>query len=338
MNLKEKIIILVQMIIVILVTNFMVLFNSVKAVSVTDISQVDLKSGGYCGKLLKRNGIVLKTYYVEYTHDGKSYPAYCLDQTLHGVSDELSYFVTPNGKINDLALWRIIINGYPYKTISELGVANKEEAFAATKQAIYCHLCGFQLSDYEAIGEAGERTLNALYKIVTNAQNSTETQATNTIEIKAENKEWIEDEKDSKYLYKVYSVSSNASNLDYEIEVIDEMPEGSKIVKVDGTESKKFSSKEKFKVMLLKDNLTKDGKFKLNIKTEVKTKPVIYGASPNAEWQNYALTAYMYEDCKTVLEDTYKKQEKPKVPEKPKTPETPKSEEPKVKILPVTGM
>ena len=78
-------------------------------------------------------------------------------------------------------LWKIIINGYPYKTIEELGVANKEEAFTATKQAIYTYIHRNQLSDYEAIGEAGQRTLNALYKIVNDANNSTEVQISNKV-------------------------------------------------------------------------------------------------------------------------------------------------------------
>ena len=85
--------------------------------------------------------------------------------------------------IKDVGLWRIIINGYPYKSLEELGVANKEEAFTATKQAVYCYIHGNQLQDYEAIGEAGERTLNAMHKIVNAAQNSNETKISSTIQI-----------------------------------------------------------------------------------------------------------------------------------------------------------
>ena len=66
--------------------------------------------------------------------------------------------------IQDVGLWRRIVNGYPYKSIQELGVANKEEAFTATKQAVYCYLHENTPEDYEPIGEAGQRTLNALKK------------------------------------------------------------------------------------------------------------------------------------------------------------------------------
>lgn len=337
MTIKYKVIMSTLMVVIILITNFMMVQNSVRAVSLIEVPQIELRFKGLCDQLLKYKGVIVKTSFVEYSYNGATYPAYCLDKTLKGVSDDLNYSVGINNKIEDLGLWRVIINGYPYKSLAELGVANEQEAFTATKQAIYCYLFENMPGDYEAIGEAGARTLNALNMIVMNGQNSTETQKTNSIEIKPESSQWLEDTENSKYLYKIYSLSSNASNLDYEIEVKGEMPEGSKITKLDGTENKKFSSNEKFKIMLLKESLVEDGNFQLNVKTEVKTKPIIYGASPNASWQNYALTAYMYEDAQTIYEDTYKKQEKPKIPETPKIPEidNPKEE---VKILPVTGM
>ena len=90
----------------------------------------------------------------------------------HGVTDGFSYSVSVNEAITDVNLWRIIINGYPYKSIQELGCNNKQEAFTATKQAIYCYIHGNNPNDYQAIGEAGQRTLNALNKILQDAKNS----------------------------------------------------------------------------------------------------------------------------------------------------------------------
>ena len=342
MKLKLKLITALLIIAVTIIMNNIVILNSVKAANLEQISQIDLHYGGMCEQLLKYKGVIVKTTYVEYYGDnGINYPAYCLDKPLPGVTDELEYTVSTTTRINDLGLWRTVINGYPYKSLEELGVADTDEAFTATKQAVYCYLYENEPDDYEAIGEAGERTLNALKKIVSDAQNSTETINTNNVEIKAESKNWTDDEKDNKYISKIYSVKSDVKHLDYEIEVKGTLPEGSKITKLDGTETSKFSEKENFKIMLPKEKLTEDGKFTLNIKTEVKTKPVLYGASPSADWQNYALTAYMFEDATNKYTDTYTKIEKPKEPEKPKTPETPKIQKEiteEVKILPVTGM
>lgn len=339
MNLKQKIVISLLTITIILSMNFIMIINSVKAANLTEISQIELHSRGMCGQLLKYKGIIVKTAYVEYTYNGKSYPAYCLDKSLTGISSELAYSVGINRKIEDLGLWRTLINGYPYKTLSELGVANEEEAFTATKQAVYCYLFENTPSDYEAIGEAGQRTLNALNLITSNAEKSKEVQGLGTVTVIPDNNEWTEDTKDKKYVSKVYKINSNISHMNYEITTIEDMPEGSKITNLDGEEIDKFYGQDKFKIMLLKDKLNHDGTITLNIKTEVKTKPVIYGASPNSEWQNYALTGYMYEDATCKFEDIYRKIEKPEEPENiteivPKPEKKPKES----KILPVTGM
>lgn len=336
MNLKQKGIIALIVTIVILLTNFLILINSVKAANITEIPQIELHSRGNCGQLLKYKGVIVKTTYVEYTYNGKNYPAYCLDKTLPGITSELIYSVGTNKKVEDLGLWRTVISGYPYKSLSELGVASEEEAFTATKHAIYCYLFENTPSDYEAIGEAGQRTLNALNKIVIDGQDSQEMQSSNEIKISPLEDEWIEDENDSNYIFKTYSIKSITNNLDYEVEVEGDMPNGSKVTNLNGIESNTFSSNEKFKVMLLKDSLTDDGSFTLKIKTEVKTKPVIYGASPNSSWQNYALTGYMYEDVNSTFEDTYKKIDKPNKPEEPIISQ--KEEKEEIKILPITGM
>ncbi len=303
----KKSIIAITLIIALLILNTGLMINCVKAANVQEISQVDLHSTGYCGQLLKYKGVIVTTYYVEYTLNGVSYPAYCIDKTLQGVEDGFSYAVTPNGVINDIGLWRTIINGYPYKSIEELGVANEKEAFFATKQAIYCYLYENTPQDYEAIGEAGQRTLNALYKIVTDAQNSTETQATTRVSVNTQDKTWEQDKTNKSYVSKTYSFTSNASHTDYNIQLNGDVPEGTIITNTQGIETNKFSGTDKFKIMIPIQNLKQDGTFKIDVTTQVKTKPVIYGASPNAGWQNYALTAYMYEDANTSYTDTYNK-------------------------------
>ena len=340
MNIKRKIIIAITLTIITFLVNIITFANCVKAASLKEISQIELHSRGYCGQLLKYKGVIVKVTYVEYIHNGKNYPAYCLDKTLPGITDELVYSVGTTKNIEDIGLWRTVINGYPYKSLTELGVATEEEAFTATKHAIYCYLFENEPSDYEAIGEAGQRTLNALNKIIANTQNSKENQGKALIQINSESDEWSEDESNSKYVFKTYSIKSTTGNLEYKVDFEGETPKGSKITKLNGTENNVFSSKEKFKVMLLKESLTEDGSINLKISTEVKTKPVIYGASPNSSWQNYALTGYMYEDAKEVFEDTYKKVEKPIEPEKPDEKVTTNKDNPeeKVKILPVTGM
>ena len=105
-------------IIAITLLNSILVFNSVKAVN---LNSTNIISGGDCGDLLIYKGIHVKTYYAYYSKDGKQYPAYCLDKTKQGVKDGLSYSVSVQDAISDVKLWRIIINGNPYKAIQELG-------------------------------------------------------------------------------------------------------------------------------------------------------------------------------------------------------------------------
>ena len=127
----------------VLIFNSLGFLNSVYA---ANINAANVHPIGDCGQLLKYRGIVVKSNYVEYVNGDEHYPAYCLDKTKAGAEGE-GYTVSVQDAIRDVGLWKVIINGYPYKTIGELGVANKEEAFLATKQSVYCYIHGNNLSD-----------------------------------------------------------------------------------------------------------------------------------------------------------------------------------------------
>src|SRR5699024_10310410 len=81
------------------------------------------------------------TTYTTYTEGGKEYPAYCINSEYPGVGELPDYTVDVNATLTevlgDVRVWRTIINGFPYKSASELGVANDMEAFQATKMAVY---------------------------------------------------------------------------------------------------------------------------------------------------------------------------------------------------------
>ena len=275
------------------------------------ISNANVYSIGDCGSLLTYKGTPVKVSYVEYVENGVHYPAYCMDKTKPG-AETGEYTVSVQDAIQDVGLWRRIINGYPYKTIEELGVANKEEAFTATKQAIYCYIHGNQLSDYGAIGEAGARTLNAMAQIIQNADNSTETKISSTITIEKVSEEWKQDEIDKNYAYKTYQVTAGAEIENYKITIQKENAEdigGIKITDEQNQEKSEFAPNEKFKVLIPIKNMTEKGTIKLSVEAKVKTKPVLYGMAPDSNYQDYALTAAMYEDGSGNIKDTYTKNE-----------------------------
>lgn len=262
-------------------------------------------------------GIVLKSEYAQYVQDGISYPAYCLDREKQGVNGQISYNVSINEKIADLGLWRIIINAYPYKSLQELGCATKEEAFMATKQAVYCYIHGNNVNDYSAIGEAGQRTLNALHKIINDAAKSTETQISNKVDIIKEDKQFTIDSKQPEYVYKLYSIKAKTTISNYQItlnKIGEKLPEGIKVTDVNNNIKTEFSPNEIFKILIPIRNLTETTDFEIKVTTKINNKPVLYGRAPNSSNQDYALTAVTYEDAEGGITDTsYKNETKLKI-------------------------
>ncbi len=297
----------ILVILIILLLNGLTLVNSVNASN----QSLYIHATGDCGELLTYKGIVVKANYVGYTKDGVSYPAYCMDKTKVGADDK-GYNVSVKDSIKDVALWRIIINGYPYKSTKELGAANKEEAFVATKQAIYCYIHGNNISDYAPIGTAGQRTLKAMKKILEDAKNSKETKISSTIKIDKNYEKWKQDKINKNYLSKTYVVSAGANIKNYKITLSREKGKdlgGLKLTNEKNEENTEFAPNEKFKIMIPIKSIKEAGKFDLKVEAQIATKPILYGTAPNSGLQDYALTAAAYEDGNGNIQDEYPKNE-----------------------------
>lgn len=280
------------------------LFYSSQAIQ---LNAVNIRSGGDCGSLLTYKGIVVKAYYAYYEANGTTYPAYCLDKSKSGVTDQISYEVSVQEAIHDVGLWRYVVNGYPYKTIQELGCQTKEEAFTATKQAIYCYVHGNQVQDYAAIGEAGQRTLTALKQIVTEATQSQETQIDHTIRIQRIAEGFQPDSIDQHYLSQTYEIKSSGQTASYQVLLTkqDEGLEGIRVTNLANETTMNFSSGEKFKVLIPIEQLKQAGKFELQVQTSLLSKPVFYAKPQNSNYQDYALTAAMYEETSEGILEEY---------------------------------
>lgn len=305
---KDKIKFIAVLSVLFTIFNTSILLNSVHA---ENISSANVYGVGECGDLLTYKGVTVKVSYVEYNHNGTTYPAYCLDKTKPG-AETTPYAVSVQNMIQDVGLWRRIINGYPYKSVQELGVANREEAFTATKQAVYCYIHGNNPDDYGAIGEAGERTLNAMKKIINNAQNSSESKLSSTITINKNIDEWKQDNIDKNYVSKKYSVSAKSNVSSYKITISKEDSSdlgGIKLTDEKNNEKNEFKSNESFKILVPIKNMKENGKIIIKAEAEVETKPILYGAAPDGGYQDYALTAATYENGTGKTNDEYQKNE-----------------------------
>lgn len=266
-----------------------------------NINQANLYSKGRCQALLRNSqsgGEIIVTK-VFYKNEGKEYPAYCLNVELGGVGEYGEYSVSINEAVKNQLVWRVITNGYPYKSIESLGLANEDEAYTATKQAVYCVLYDYDQNDFEKyvpIGEAGQRTLNAMKNIVSKARNSNDTKEDAQIRISSID-EW-KLEKDKAYVSKNFKISSECNIKDYKITIIGENDKDIKMTK---------NKQNEFKIIMPVKLLEKDGKFEINVEGNLETKPVLYGKASDSNRQDYALAGEMYEGGSGNLKVDYHK-------------------------------
>ena len=287
---------------IIAITNIALLINTVQAVE--EGGQITIYTKGYFDRIIKKDEIIVKTAHAVYQENGKEYPVYCLDRELHGVGDYIAtYDVTNQGKLTDLGLWRVIINGYPYKTPEQLGASDEQEAYTATKQAIYCYIYQTRLEQYSAINDAGVRVINAMTTILENAKKSTEDFNNTNIET-FQSEKWEVDEIDDKYISKQYEIKSNINISKFKLN-LENQPKGTKITSLENQEKSVFNSNERFKILIPIDSLEESGEFKVKIQTQMETKPIFFGKAPNGDLQDYALTAFSYEDVDTELLQEY---------------------------------
>ena len=260
------------------------------------IESADLYSKGVYSDYLHFGNVGIVFNYVVYSKDGAEYPAYCLNKDLDGVTSSCTYSVGTEELLTNVKVWRAIINGYPYKTAEELGCNTNEEAFIATKQAVYCMLYDRNAEEYNAYDEREQRVLNALTRIVTNANNSSEVKQSAVLDIKEVTTNWQQDDIDKEYVSKTFTATANAKVNTYKVLLDNINIEGARIVNEQNLETHEFKYGENFKILLPITSLQKDGNFNLKVEGKVATKPVLYGYSTDRNLQDYAITGNIYED------------------------------------------
>lgn len=277
--------------IILILTIFSTFSNIVLA---TEITSAEIKDGGDCGFHLqfwdtKQNAwSYIQTYFVSYTENGVEYPAYCLDVNLPGVGgDHGEYGVDISSVIDDVRLWRVAINSYPYQTPQSMGLENKFDAFVATKQAIYSILYGYDVESHFRGGDSrGVAIKNAMLRLVDIGRNGTQTPTNTNVQVNKIDGFY----EDGNYYSQKYNIDSPVETSEYTIISTAGLPEGSKITDLSGNEKTTFVANEVFKVQVPKDKLSSDINVIINVKAKCKTYPVFYGKSKILGRQDYLLT------------------------------------------------
>ena len=300
----KKIIKTILIVLTIIMLNIAILINTVQAVD--EGGQITIYTKGYFDRIIKKDQTIVKTAHAVYQENGKEYPVYCLNRELHGVGDYIAkYEVANQGKLTDLGLWRVIVNGYPYKKPEQLGAANEQEAYIATKQAIYCYIYNTRLEQYTAINDAGTRTINAMRTILENARNSTENCNDTDVKI-VQSEKWEIDKNENNFISKEFKLTSNINISKFTL-ILENQPKETKITNLQNEEQREFNSNESFKILIPISSLEESGEFKVKIQTQMETKPIFFGKAPSGDLQDYALTAFSYENVDTEIIQKYEK-------------------------------
>ena len=266
---------------------FMVLFNYCGGLLsyAVEINSADLEAIGSADYHLKYYREDTDSYrylictIVGYHMNDNFYPAYCMNCALDGVTPDNEYSVSINEIINRDDVWRVVKNGYPYKSPEEMGLENEFDAFAVTKFATYCVLGEATLEKFYAEPDDLEAVamLNALYNLVNIGLNGNESREAGNYSIN-KNGDLVEE---GNYYYQNYSISSNLDMKETEIIIESGLPEGAFVTKIDDYN---------FRLYILKSSFNSDISGTLKIIGKSRTYPIFYGESGNPNTQDYVLT------------------------------------------------
>ena len=113
------------------------------------LGEIRIYNGGEQLAYLAVNGRVQKLNYVYFNFSNdqgqiKQIPAYCVNPTTDGVPQVVgegqSIKYLAQEQASDPKIVGIVGNGYPHRSLEELGLDNVQQAYYATKVALWCYL------------------------------------------------------------------------------------------------------------------------------------------------------------------------------------------------------
>lgn len=319
--------------IVIIAVQFLLLANNVNAANIGETKNLErAEKGYYCVQKWDGSKWIYLTYNRTYYTDtnGQKYIAYCLSPGLPGVGyvsgEKETYQVKIKEVLNNDTIWRIMKNGYPYKSVEELGVETEDDAYFATMQAINCVLRGYTLEEaktlyipgqfaingenFNDIQRRGTKTLNAMYNLIDIGLNGNEKRSQflnisikSVTDFKKEN---------NNFYSQTFSIQSSSEISEYNVNKIENLPDGSYVADTNGNKKQNFKSGENFKIMIPTNKIFTDIKGKISISAKQKNYPIYYGSSMLEGYQDYALCNSSYSEV-YATSDVYVQTNKSKV-------------------------
>ncbi|MEH7059217.1 VaFE repeat-containing surface-anchored protein [Bacillus wiedmannii] len=193
---------------------------------------------------------------------------YIRTEIIKNSSGQIAYCLTlglksPNGEDlpemgkTDNVVYRVLLNGFPQKSIEQLGVANQNEAHYATQLAVWNALGQLDVNELNHTNKNVEKAAKA---IINAANNSQDTQDIFMNVIPAEKQK--AELKGEFFETNLYTVQTNAKSGSYKV-VAKNAPNGVKIISENGEVKDQLSVGEKFRIQIPKN--TRTGEFNLSV-------------------------------------------------------------------------
>ena len=314
------------------------------------LGEIDIYSGGTKMTYLSINGRnreLVYTYYnyVDSTGQTKQIPAYCVNPDIEGVpqtvapGESIKYMADEIG--TDPKAVGIVAHGYPTRSLEELHLENAEQAYYATKMALWCYLLSnWDINDLKVNPSLSGVELQRAQKILAAAKDIY-VRGTRWNEVPQPRVTCLPDRDtayevtiDGKtYKQQIFTFWSETWICNYRVDVAfalpDEVPEGTRIVDLSNRDITFITTEDtgsgyagQFKVLYPADQVEgKTGSVRLSFRTDVYKYGIFYATCMETDeygqLQDYLvdtdpttemrLSAYSnYEDGGTVIDDRTK--------------------------------
>ncbi len=269
---------------------FMMLFVNISNIFASyENTNIDLKKYRiYYNKnenrYIKYNSVSQKFFdYYYLDNNGNSYPAYCINLGMDG-AEKGEYDVDVLKKIDDEKLSNIILNGYPYRSVEELGLNTKEEARFSTQFAVWTYISNLDFSLIEPLNNDCIRVVEAIKNIYYNGMNSSI--LSNKVNIVSIDNEFKIDDKNPEYYSKKIKLdyNNNVKNINYTS--TDNLV---KISDLNNNVIENITNQKEVKVLILREKILEDRNINIKFSCDVKENLVMFGLSTDSNKQNTAL-------------------------------------------------
>ena len=305
---------------------FFLMSNKVNAEAIGNTKYLQRAEKGYY-TIQKWNGS--NWIYVTYSRttyiddNGITRIAYCVNPDLKGIGyisgEVVGYDVEIKNLLSDNKLWRALVNGYPYNSPESMGVETDDDAYLATKMAIYAIMRGNTENDIrtlyrpgkdkvegqslEDIERRGTKVIEAICKLINIGYNGTETIQSNDILKIEKDSEFLEDSLNKNYYSQKLKIKSKVECKEYYIKNISNFPAGTIITDIDGNQKYSFKGGEEFKLMVPKTSIMENINGTIEINGICKTYPIYYSECKNGNYQNYLLCCDSFSDNFNAVND-----------------------------------